>query len=90
MSDDRPPYDDALDRPLGNHPDGALICRHLRAKNAYGGREGGAHPWQLVDVGTMNFRCARTLQSWGPDGGLATESYCRAGRGCWVGSVVPD
>ena len=59
------------------------VCRYLRARNSYGGREGGAYPWVLLDPTTMIFQCARTLQTVGPDNGLATLDHCRRGRPCW-------
>ena len=71
---------------MAGHPvqEAPLVCRYLRAKSSYGNREGGEDPWRLADPSTMVFRCARTLQTWGPDGNLAEFYGCRAGRGCFV------
>lgn len=65
------------------------ICRHLRGKNAYGTNEGGPDPWILVDTGTTIYTCRATLQSWGPDRGLASYQSCRPGRSCFAGVWMP-
>lgn len=59
------------------------FCRFLRAKNAYGRLEGGDNPWLMKDDPNSIFRCIKSTNGAGPDGGLVAPACCVAGRRCY-------
>ena len=63
------------------------ICKYLRAKNPYGGMEGGENPWLLVDNANTICWCVLSPGGAGPDGGIVEPMRCVEGRKCFV---APD
>ncbi len=51
-------------------------CRYLRAKNAFGGLEGGENPFLPEDPGNTTYWCIRGMGPVGPDGRPAHISTC--------------
>lgn len=59
------------------------ICKFLRAKNPYGGNEGGENPWYLIDDANTICWCIKSTGGAGPDNGLVTPTSCTEGRSCY-------
>lgn len=60
------------------------VCALLRTKRAYGSFEPmGAAPWQAGESTTAVFWCLKTMQTAGPDDGLAHPKRCVGGRECY-------
>ncbi|MCK6520297.1 hypothetical protein L6R49_02545 [Myxococcota bacterium] len=60
------------------------LCKHLRWK---GHREHREDPRRVLDVFALNevpYSCAQSVESWGPDGGLACPERCSPDRRCYV------
>jgi len=58
------------------------ICQHLRTKTAFGTNTGYT-PWQTGESQTASYWCLKTMQSAGPDDGLAHPHKCKQGRACF-------
>jgi len=61
------------------------VCTMLRTKTAFGSfsLETDPVPWQAGESTTAVFWCLKTMQTAGPDDGLAHPTACRGGRGCF-------
>jgi hypothetical protein len=59
-------------------------CKYLRAKNPYGGMEGGENAWLGIDDANTICWCIKSAGGAGPDNGLVAPTECRAGRSCFV------
>lgn len=58
------------------------VCPRLRTKTAFGAQVGHAD-WRSGDSSTATYWCLETMQTFGPDGGVAHAHACRAGRKCF-------
>jgi hypothetical protein len=61
-----------------------VVCRKLRTKTAFGSAQPGAPDWRTGDSTTAVYWCLFTMETAGPDDGLAHPHHCGAGRGCFV------
>jgi hypothetical protein len=74
--EDREPTERAAEPPR--------VCRKLRTKMAFGSHRGGPRDWRFGDSSTAIYWCLRTMETGGPDNGLAHPHGCQAGRACFV------
>jgi len=61
-----------------------VVCRKLRTKRAFGSMQPGAPDWRTGDSTTAVYWCLSTMETAGPDDGLAHPHCCGVGRGCFV------
>jgi len=59
------------------------VCRMLRTKTAFGTLEGLSADWREGRSMTAVYWCLRTMETWGPDDGIAEAGACRSGRRCF-------
>jgi hypothetical protein len=59
------------------------FCKYLRAKNGYGGAEGGENAWYLLDNANTICWCIKSVSGAGPDNGLVDPPLCVSGRACY-------
>ncbi len=61
------------------------VCRMLRTKTAFGAYsiETSPTPWQAGESTTAVFWCLRTMDTAGPDDGLAHPEQCLTDRSCF-------
>ena len=62
-----------------------VVCRFLRTKHSFGTFEGDLAPWQAGLSTTACYWCLRTMETAGPDDGLAHPHRCGEGRCCFEG-----
>ncbi len=60
-----------------------VVCRLLRTKHAFGSLAGAREPWQAGRSTTAVYWCLKTMETFGPDDGLAHPHRCCAGRACF-------
>lgn len=65
------------------HTQNVTICRFLRAKNPFGGMEGGGNPWLMLDTANTTCWCVKTQGPVGPDNSYVEPERCTMGRGCF-------
>ena len=63
------------------------VCRLLRTKTAFGTTDAG-HDWQAGGSTTAVYWCLGTMQTAGPDDGLAHPHDCHEGRRCFENPAV--
>lgn len=69
---------------MSENESGFDVCRLLRTKQTNGIIIGGAVvPWESGDSTTAAYWCLGTMESSGPDEGLAHPHHCGASRRCY-------
>ena len=62
------------------------VCKMLRTKNAFTGAHDDdpeSTPWQFGESSTAVYWCLGTMETFGPDDGLAHPHCCKEGRSCF-------
>ena len=59
-----------------------VVCRRLRTKAAFFNTPD-APPWQAGESTSAVYWCLGTMETWGPDEGLAHPHCCKENRSCF-------